>query len=1405
MYVRVGLTYSDHALYDARNVSAGWRPLTLDVLADPYVEGRLLGNVTVFLLDVSYTPARVVSKAYYGHGGGVDGNVTLLLPSNLPGGRRYELLVAWNFTCLDGRRIDFIVNRTCTLTWMPSAKRFSPNVNTTVPGAWRLKCQVYNLTFKVVNSYGNSTVDVKPLGGARVIVVNGSSWNGARWGDGSPPGVMYNLTTPPRGEELAGCFSILIPNTTDVRDPRLNYSFGLWVYWKGVLVYNHTFASNHTRPFKGLPGYVRKVYNVTYLSCVHPRRLEGVWLNCSVYMARFRLVDGLGNPLTPTSSVEVRGVMVNGSLELTPLTYLEPDGTLSLEYASRCVDEAEGNVHAPGLDWRGSIEAELRVEWCCLEVTPASWYRIYNESSTWTGNLSRCLEVWANRTAIRLYDSQQPPQPLSGATVKLWLPGASEALATFSNASGYVDLLGLLGTDIIPAKHAGEDLTYRLTVEWRNVTVYDGSFKISELGRVDGYVEFTARCRVYMVTIRATDSHGRPLEGYSYLKLRAPGGVDLLYTLVDGSVSDRLPGGRYELLGCRYKTEDYAVKALSGSPFTVDSNGVFQLKLSVYDAEFNVTEYFDNGTVVEGLRVYARFPDPWGVQVASFDSEAGLYVLRQLPNTTVAVYMNATPSTEGFEALSDERLVGVDTIKVGCGDVVTSVRSYVYDPVFVVGVNLEGLPEYYEGGITLVVKCNYTSPLVNLTLNVDPLEGVKVNSSQEDRVMLVGGLSYPVRAYVGGLLAYNGSLNLPAPPVEMVAVPTSVVKVTITPYSYSRDFVVPNLRLRVSWASLNSSAVDLDNDTEVRLTVLEHLECFREVKADPARPRHVVLYNLTVDSGEEGTTILVPVWRSDYLNGTVVSVEAWTIPGVTPGVPEGVEEALAVRGVWPRVVYDEAWEAHRGYNLTSDASLRLVVYASSLTCRALDRKGVALEGYKVSVELGGVTLASSVVGPSGEVVFKSTRDLCFWCNYTYTCKCTPPDPYGVLRHPLTKVVRTPRHWGPGYLVDLSYTGFIATSLKDSMSRPVPGMLVCAVNNTGPGVGEVTIYVMSDVDGRADIPLPWPGGVYDVKVFWMNGSQPYFDLMLGYVNDVEEGRYLTVHLELYDVRLWFVSDVGRPLAGLKVKVVSVQPRGAYSLESSAGPSGLLFLRAVPRATYSVKAYWPGSDIKVYEGAVIVTDNVERRLKCMVYDVMLRLTTRRGTPLSSAKVSLKLPDGLTVSAMADKKGAISLVNVPVGEVKVVDAEWMGYSLELKPSAFSVSASRVYELTAVNVASLKVRVVGALGQGLGPATVIVRSATFESKFTTDPSGVALIDLPHGVYNVTAIAYGRSTSTTAYVLGDTEVTLRLEVYAVILGQPLGLYELLALMALIVALAVVVAVIVHEYAAKREKMLFRV
>ncbi|RLF14340.1 MAG: hypothetical protein DRJ97_06450, partial [Thermoprotei archaeon] len=1057
MYVKVGLTYSDHVLYDACNVSSGWKPLTLDVLEDPYVEGRLLGNMTVFLLDVSYTPARVVSKAYYGGSNGADGNVTLTLPSDLPGGRRYVVLVAWNFTCLDGRQVDFIVNRTCTLTWMPSARRFSPNINTTSPGAWRLKCQIYNLTFKAVNSYGNSTDDVEPLGGANVVVVNGSNWDGTQWSDGSPPGVMYNLTTPSRGAELAGCFSILMPNTTDVRDPSMNYTFGLRVYWKGILVYNHTFASNHTRPFAALPGFVRRVYNVTYLSCLHPRRLEGVWLNCSVYMARFRLVDGLGNPLTPTSSIEVRGVMVNGTLELTPLTYLEPDGTLTLEYASRCVDEAEGNVYAPGFDWKGSIDAELRVEWCCFEVTPTSWYRIYNETSTWSGNLSRCLEVWANRTAIKLYNSQQPPQTLSGAVVKLWFPGATEALTGSSNASGYVDLLSLLGTDIIPAKHAGEDLTYRLAVEWKNVTVYEGTFKPTTFEKVDSYVEWTVRCAVFMVTLRALDSHGELLKGRSYLKLKAPSNVELLYTLVDGSVSDRLPGGRYELLGCRYKTGDYVVKALSGSPFYVDSNRAFELRLSVYDVKFNVTEYFDNTTTVEGLKVYASFPEPWGIQVAGYDSESKLYVLTQLPNTTVTVYMNASPSTKGFEALTEERLVGVDVIEVGCGDVTTSVRSYVYDPVFVVGVDLEGLPEYYEGGMALVVACNYTSPVVNLTLSADPLEGVKVNSSQEDRIMLVGGLSYPVRAYVGGILAYNGSLTLPAPPVEMVGVPTSVVRVTITPYSYLRDFVVPNLRLRISWASLNSSAVDLENDTEVKLTVLSHLDCFKEVRADSGRPRHVILYNLTVDSGEEGVTLLVPVWRSEYLNGTVISVEAWTVPGSTPGVPEGVEEILVVRDVWPRVVYDEAWEAHRGYNLTSDASLRVVVYASNFTCLALDRKGIALEGFKVSVELGGVTLASSEVGSTGKVEFTSTRHLCFWCNYTYTCKCAPPDPYGILKHPLAKVVEAPRHWAPGYLVDLSYTGFIAVSLKDSMSRPAPGMLVCAVNNTGPGVGEITIY------------------------------------------------------------------------------------------------------------------------------------------------------------------------------------------------------------------------------------------------------------------------------------------------------------------------------------------------------------
>jgi len=93
----------------------------------------------------------------------------------------------------------------------------------------------------------------------------------------------------------------------------------------------------------------------------------------------------------------------------------------------------------------------------------------------------------------------------------------------------------------------------------------------------------------------------------------------------------------------------------------------------------------------------------------------------------------------------------------------------------------------------------------------------------------------------------------------------------------------------------------------------------------------------------------------------------------------------------------------------------------------------------------------------------------------------------------------------------------------------------------------------------------------------------------------------------------------------------------------------------------------------------------------------------------------------------------------------------------------------------------------------------------FHTDERGLLTVELPPGVYNVTASALGKDASRPVEVYRDVEEEFRLDVYLVILGKPIGWLDLLLILGVGVALAIALAIAIYEYASKREEMLLRV
>jgi hypothetical protein len=150
----------------------------------------------------------------------------------------------------------------------------------------------------------------------------------------------------------------------------------------------------------------------------------------------------------------------------------------------------------------------------------------------------------------------------------------------------------------------------------------------------------------------------------------------------------------------------------------------------------------------------------------------------------------------------------------------------------------------------------------------------------------------------------------------------------------------------------------------------------------------------------------------------------------------------------------------------------------------------------------------------------------------------------------------------------------------------------------------------------------------------------------------------------------------------------------------------------------------------------------------------------------------------------------LSVSVGGVEVTPAD--ARSVELSTARTSVTV--IGELF-----SLPVRVIGTLGQGLAGANVrVVKGAVTVASASTDQGGFAQFDrLVLDTYTVVANYKGYTqevTVSSADLQAGKVVEITLPIYTELLGIPMPLSTLLALIIGLILLVVVIAIIVSEY-----------
>ena len=335
----------------------------------------------------------------------------------------------------------------------------------------------------------------------------------------------------------------------------------------------------------------------------------------------------------------------------------------------------------------------------------------------------------------------------------------------------------------------------------------------------------------------------------------------------------------------------------------------------------------------------------------------------------------------------------------------------------------------------------------------------------------------------------------------------------------------------------------------------------------------------------------------------------------------------------------------------------------------------------------------------------------------------------------------------------------------------------------------------------------PRGVYEIEVRFIPTEAAIFrrtfDISVVNVGTVQAEAALPftdLSFEVTDLR-------GRPLA-IAPEAVRVEPADVYDKISVAGnvvTIGALYTGApvTITVTYSSPVYGTSADVRVTDTADGLKAKLlgGRTLQLPVDDVTVTVVDRKGQPMGGAVVKLgQAPakstggDGRVVFERVPLesagRGITYSLSVAVGGVEVTPAD--ARSVELSTARTSITV--IGELF-----SLPVRVIGTLGQGLAGANVrVVKGAVTVASASTDQGGFAQFDrLVLDTYTVVANYKGYTqevTVSSADLLAGKVVEITLPIYTELLGIPMPLSTLLALIIGLILLVVVIAIIVSEY-----------
>jgi hypothetical protein len=330
----------------------------------------------------------------------------------------------------------------------------------------------------------------------------------------------------------------------------------------------------------------------------------------------------------------------------------------------------------------------------------------------------------------------------------------------------------------------------------------------------------------------------------------------------------------------------------------------------------------------------------------------------------------------------------------------------------------------------------------------------------------------------------------------------------------------------------------------------------------------------------------------------------------------------------------------------------------------------------------------------------------------------------------------------------------------------------------------------------------PRGVYELEVrFGPAGTifKRTFDISTVNVGTVQ----VEASLPFTDLSFEVTDLKGRPLT-IAPGDVSIEPATYYFRREVAG--NVITITALytgAPVTITVKYSSPTYGTSVQ---VTLTDTAEgirtrliggRTLQLPVDDVVITAVDAQGRPVGGAVVTFK---GVTKTTGSDGKAVFERVPLGTEDAPIaynVRVSVEGVEVYNKDEPISVARKEISVLA--QLFALTVRVVGDLGQGLQGASVqLLRAGTTVATGSADSAGAVRFErLAPASYEVRAQYKGFSGTATvsldALRRGEV-VEIRLPVYVEVLGIPMSLATLLALVIGIILLVIVLAIIISEY-----------